>query len=202
MLVLKDKLLFSVVNRGSGDRFVSIARGLGAGGGTVFPVTGTASSTILNLLGLGDKSKEAVMIITKEKIAEKVIDAAKADSKINGISALLATEEEIDMNHSWKMITVIVNAGFSEDIMDTARKAGATGGTITHARGTATDDEKNKFLDIKVVPEKEMIMIISPADKTEAIVKAIKGMDCLKAPGVGVIFTQPVKRFVNLGSEK
>lgn len=202
MIVLKDKLLFSVVNHGSGDKFVSLARNLGATGGTVFPVTGTASGALLNMLGLGDKTRDAVMILLKEKVADKIIEAAQQDPKLTGICALLASEEETEMNHSWKMITAIVNAGFADDIMDTARKAGATGGTITRARGTAPNTEDNKFLDITVVPEKEMVMIIAPADKTEDIVKAIKSMECLKTPGVGIIFTQPVKRFVNLSPEK
>ena len=41
------------------------------------------------------------------------------------------------MKTEHELIMAIVNAGFSGDIMEAARSAGAYGGTIMHARGTA-----------------------------------------------------------------
>lgn len=201
MIYLQNSLLFSILNRGNGDRFVQIARELGATGATVFPAKGTASSTLLHMLGIGDKSKDVVMIILSEDIAEKIIEKATEDEKINGVSAIISPYEEGSMKKGFKLITIIVNSGFADDIMDTARKAGATGGTITHARGTATGDQAS-FMGITVVPEKEMVMILSEEKDADNIVNAISEMKCLEEPGVGVVFVQDVKKFVNLGAEK
>lgn len=200
MLYLKNSLLISIVSDKTSDRFVELAREAGATGATVFPAIGTASSSILQKLGLGDKRKEVVLMLLNEETALQVIQKAQHDNKIQGVSALIDPSEEENMEKSWKMITVIVNAGYSDDIMDGARKAGATGGTITHARGTAPDGVQERFLGLTIVPEKEMVMILAESEKVDNIVKAINDMPCLKEPGIGIIYVQDVKKFVNLGS--
>lgn len=86
--------------------------------------------------------------------------------------------------------------------MAAARKAGATGGTVTHARGTAPNDGSEKFFGVTIVPEKEMITIVADLEKAKTIVQAIKTLDCLQVPGVGVLYVQDVKDFENLGSGK
>lgn len=198
MLYLKNSLLFTIVNHGSADRFVELARNAGAGGATVFPAKGTATSSVLRMLGLGDTSKDVVLILLDNDIADEITQKAIEDEKIQGVSALLCSQGDKEMDENYKLITIIVNAGFADDIMDTARKAGATGGTITHARGTATGDQA-KFLGITVVPEKEMVMILAKSEETDKIVSAISDMKCLNEPGVGVVFVQNVKKFINLG---
>ena len=200
MLYLEGNLLYSVVNNQAGDRFVELARECGAGGGTVIPAKGTASNSILRMLGLGDKSREVVLIMLDENIAGKIIEKACNDEKIQGISALVGRPEDC-MENSWKMITVIVNSGYADDIMETARKAGARGGTITNARGTAPENQE-KFLGITIVPEKEMLTILVPSEKADAIIEAINAMPCLQQQGIGIICVQDVKKFVNLGTAK
>ena len=74
------------------------------------------------------------------------------------------------MNDSYEMINVIVNKGYAEDAMAAARKAGAGGGTIINARGTAKECDA-KFLGIEIVPEKEMLLILVPKDKKDEIIK-------------------------------
>ena len=64
-------------------------------------------------------------------------------------------------NH--EVIFCIVNAGFSDAVMDAAREFGAKGGTVLHARGTA-NPEAEKLFNITVQPEKE----ISPAQAVHA----------------------------------
>ncbi len=199
MLVLKNNLLIAVVNKGHAERFFAIARREGASGGTIIPAKGTASNSILAALGLGDTSKEIVLILLDEKLAYNILNAVHKEDKIQGVVALLG-EEENNMDNKWKMITVIVNTGYADDIMDAARKAGATGGTVTHARGTGTTEDAH-FLGVTIVPEKEMIMILTESAKAQAIVDAISSLKCLDEPGIGIIYTQDVKEFKNLNSK-
>ncbi len=196
MLVLKNNLLIAIVNRGHAERFFAIARKEGASGGTIIPAKGTASNAILAALGLGDTSKEIVLILLDDKLAHNILNAVRKEDKIQGVVALLG-EEENNMDNKWKMITVIVNTGYADDIMDAARKAGATGGTVTHARGTGTAEDAH-FLGVTIVPEKEMIMILAESEKAQAIVDAISSLKCLDEPGIGIIYTQDVKEFKNL----
>ena len=201
MLVLEKNLLYSIVRYGDSGRFVELARSQGAGGATVFLAKGTASSAVLRALGLGEKRREVVLILAGEETARSIIRAAQADNKIEGVSILIGNAGEEEMDTKLKMITVIVNSGYAEDVMVAARKAGATGGTVTHARGTAPNDGSEKFFGVTIVPEKEMITIVADQEKTKEIVHAIKTLECLQTPGVGVLYVQDVKEFENLGTK-
>jgi len=202
MLVLEKNLLYSIVRYGDSGRFVELAREQGAGGATVFLAKGTASNIVLRALGMGEARREVVLILAGEETARSIIKAAKAEKKIEGVSILIGNAGEEDMDTKLKMITVIVNSGYAEDVMAAARKAGATGGTVTHARGTAPNDGSEKFFGVTIVPEKEMITIVADQEKAKTIVQTIKTLDCLQAPGVGVLYVQDVKEFENLGNGK
>lgn len=193
--------MIAIVSHGQSDRFMRIARKAGSTGGTVIPAKGTASSALLRLLGLGDKSKDMIVMVSDDDHAHAIVDDVRTDGHIQGVVALLGSKGEDGMATKWKMITIIVNVGYADDIMDAARKAGAGGGTITHARGTASSEDV-KFLGVPLVPEKEMIMILCETEKTDAIVKAISSLECLDEPGIGILYTQGVSDFMNLDSKR
>lgn len=193
--------MIAIVSHGQSDRFMRIARKAGSTGGTVIPAKGTASSALLRLLGLGDKSKDMIVMVSDDDHAHAIVDDVRTDGHIQGVVALLGSKGEDGMATKWKMITIIVNVGYADDIMDAARRAGAGGGTITHARGTASSEDV-KFLGVPLVPEKEMIMILCETEKTDAIVKAISSLECLDEPGIGILYTQGVSDFMNLDSKR
>ena len=97
-----------------------------------------------------------------------------------------------------ELITVIVNRGYADDVMAAARKAGARGGTIIHARGTGKPDDE-RFFGVTIVPEKEQVLILSETATSQAIRDAISSLPCLVAPGSGIMYTLPVERFTQIG---
>ena len=201
LLEKQHRLMIAIVSHGQSDRFMRIARKAGSTGGTVIPAKGTASSALLRLLGLGDKSKDMIVMVSDDDHSHAIVDDVRTDGHIQGVVALLGSKGEDGMATKWKMITIIVNVGYADDIMDAARRAGAGGGTITHARGTASSEDV-KFLGVPLVPEKEMIMILCESEKTDTIVNAISSLECLDEPGIGILYTQGVSDFMNLGSGK
>ena len=62
------------------------------------------------------------------------------------------------------LITVILNSGYADDAMAAARKAGAGGGTVIKARGTAKEGDES-FFGVQIVPEKEMLLIVVDHEK-------------------------------------
>ena len=102
------------------------------------------------------------------------------------------------MDYSWVLIEVICEEGYSEDIMVAARKAGAKGGTVINAHGTSTEDDV-KYFGYPLVPEKEILMIVMDRDKADDVIDAISSLEILKKKGMGIIFSIPVKSFMNLG---
>ena len=63
------------------------------------------------------------------------------------------------MDKNYELIVAIVNHGFEEEVMSAARAAGARGGTVFNARGTANADDEVKFLGISLHPHKEIVFI-------------------------------------------
>ena len=100
-----------------------------------------------------------------------------------------------------EMISVIVNKGYADDAMAAARKAGAGGGTVITARGTAREDDE-KFFGVHIVPEKEMLIILVESGKKDAVLNAIKNLRCLSEPGSGIAFCAGVDDFILLGKKK
>ena len=100
-------------------------------------------------------------------------------------------------NH--EVIICIVNAGFSEAVMDAARDFGARGGTVIRARGTA-NLEAEKLFQITVQPEKEMVMILVETKIRDDILHALYRAVGLNTPGQGIAFSLPVDSVVGLSS--
>lgn len=96
-----------------------------------------------------------------------------------------------------ELIVCIVNAGFSEQVMDAARSVGAGGGTVIHAKGTANKEAEALFR-ITVQPEKEMVMILVAKKLKEDVLRALYKSVGLNTPGQGIAFSLPVDEVVGL----
>ncbi len=103
------------------------------------------------------------------------------------------------MKHEHEVIFCIVNSGFSEAVMDSAKEFGARGGTVIRARGTA-NSEAEKLFGITIQPEKEIVMILVPTNIKNDILHALYRDVGLKTPGQGIAFSMPVDNVVGLSS--
>lgn len=95
----------------------------------------------------------------------------------------------------FELIVTIVNRGFADEVMDAAREAGATGGTVLYARGTGTR-EAEKFFGITIQPEKEVVLILAHKEQRNAIMKAVCRDVGLNTAGHGISFSLPVDEVV------
>ena len=98
----------------------------------------------------------------------------------------------------YELIFCIVNAGFSETVMDAAREAGARGGTLLRGRGTANREAEEHF-NITIQPDKEIVMILVPQEIKDAVLKSVYKAAGLNTAGHGIAFSLPVDRTVGLG---
>lgn len=103
------------------------------------------------------------------------------------------------MNYKHEVIFCIVNAGFSDAVMDAAKEFGARGGTVIRARGTA-NSESERLFGITVQPEKEIVMILVNSDIKNDILHALYRSVGLNSPGQGIAFSLPVDNVVGLSS--
>ena len=97
------------------------------------------------------------------------------------------------------VIFCIVNSGFSEAVMDAAKKGGARGGTVINARGTA-GKEAEKFFGISVQEEMEIVMILVSSESKDKILQNLYDDVGLNTAGQGIAFSLPVDGVVGLSS--
>ena len=91
-----------------------------------------------------------------------------------------------------ELILTICNRGFADAIMETAKQNGARGGTILHARGSAMG-EVSKFFGITILPEKDILMIVTKAETKVDIMKGIVEAHGVKTPAHGLCLSIPVE---------
>jgi nitrogen regulatory protein PII len=104
------------------------------------------------------------------------------------------------MEFQHQTIFCIVNSGYSEQVMDAAKKLGARGGTILNARGTANKNAET-FFGITIQPEKEIVMIVVPTAIKDSLLHALYKEVGLDTPGQGIAFALPVDSVVGLSEE-
>jgi len=210
---MSNVVVFTIVQKGMAEKLFCEARSAGSAGGTIFFARGTAPTSFLSLLGLGDSRKEMIITLTPEEKSDAIVDAMCSVPKSQGVVFVVSCKKSFiqrkvkvetggeNMQAEWEMINVICNQGYAEEVMSAARKAGAGGGTVVSGRGTGTPADV-KFFGIQLVPEKEMLMILVDHDKEESVFQAIVSLPCLQEQGSGIAYTMPVTRFQMLGGKK
>ena len=100
----------------------------------------------------------------------------------------------------YELVVCIVNKGFNEQVMITARSCGAKGGTVINARGTAKDDVASKF-DFIITPEKEIVLLVVPVEIKDELLHALYKDIGMHTPGQGIVFTMPVDETAGIGKK-
>ncbi len=101
------------------------------------------------------------------------------------------------MDTNFEVIFCIINAGFSDDVMFAARKAGATGGTIFKGRGVAPREAEELF-NIAVQPDKEIVMLLVPQEIKDDVLRELYQGAGLGSEAQGIAFSMPVTRAIGL----
>ena len=105
----------------------------------------------------------------------------------------------MDQTQKIKALFIIVNAGYTDAIMELVRAEGASGATILNARGEGAKVES--FLGITVDSEKEMIMTIVDKETAKRITTAMKEKAGWKSTLRCICFTMPVDRVVGINTD-
>ncbi|MBR1912356.1 MAG: transcriptional regulator [Treponema sp.] len=214
------RLLVSIVPHNKAELISDAAVAAGSFGGTVAMGRGISANAFVAALGIGDSMKDIVYILTEEQnhsaIYKAIVDVCLKERRGFGMMFCIAADslmkagnvthgslqgdEGMANDVERDLITVILNKGYADDAMAAARKAGAGGGTVINARGTAREDDA-KFFGMHIVPEKEMLCIVVEHEKKDAVLEAIRTLPCLSEPGSGIAFCSGVNEFVLLGKK-
>jgi nitrogen regulatory protein PII len=204
------KLVYVIVNFGKGSEVLRIARANGTNGGTILLGRGTVKSGLLNFFALYEIRKEIVLIVADNETAKSALEALNRDMMLDrpnhGIAFTVDIREvegskELGCNSlqegrgekeiMYHLITVIVDRGKAEEVIDAATEMGSKGGTVINARGSGVHERSTLFA-MEIEPEKEIVMIVSEKELTQTIVNKIREKLRIDEPGKGILFIQNV----------
>jgi len=89
-----------------------------------------------------------------------------------------------------RLITCIIEKGRGEDVAKAALKAGAKGATYFDGKGTGI----RQSVLIAIVPEKEVVLVVTRDQETKAAYKAMIEKGGLDNPGKGFIFISKLEQ--------
>jgi nitrogen regulatory protein PII len=93
------------------------------------------------------------------------------------------------------LITCIVQRGEADKVVEAARSAGAEGATIFYGRGMGVRETLG-FGGRFIKPQKEIILIVTKQDQTDAVFDAVVKAANLEKKGTGFAFLHSLDRAV------
>ena len=180
---------------------------------------GTARSEHLALYGLDSTEKAVVSTVANDEDTAELIRTAKEqlymDIPGNGVMLAIPIKSvaggrtlnqlsggkdiggKPKMEFKHELIIAILNEGQSDSVMNAAREAGATGGTVLHAKGTGSR-ETGKFLSVSIAEEKDMVYIVAKAGEKAAIMRSINEKAGPGTRAGAICFSLPISAVVGL----
>ena len=179
---------------------------------------GTASSSLLQYFGLEEVRKYVYFSLIESNQKGKIFKDLKSGLKLekagNGIcftiplsSATKYIKSKFDMevnmnkkenNKQYHLIVTVITEGFSEIVMNTAKGAGAGGGTLIRGRSLYQKNSKREFLGFSIEPEKDVILIVTEESKKNDIMNAIIEKTGLKTKGGASCFSLPISDAIGI----
>lgn len=174
---------------------------------------GTATQKTLDLLGIEQQDKRVVLTVASQEKTEEIIKEHKRrlyiDAPGNGILISVPVksigggktlaflsggqpQKNIpELNFNYELVMVIANEGYSDMVMDAARAAGATGGTVLHGKGTGSKNAA-KFFKVSIAQEKDLILIVAKSEEKAAIMSSIVENAGTSTDAGAIAFSLPV----------
>ena len=208
-------LIRCIVRIGDSSKVIRIASKHGLDSGSISLARGTAHGHLLEFLKITDVRKEIVTMIAKSENSKEIVRCISEEMEFNKphhgivfsqtISELVRIKKNIheisevreDNDAMYKAIYVIVEIGKADDVIAAAKKAGARGGTILHARESGLH-ETQKFFSIEVEPEVEQAFLIVDSAAKDTIIEAIRTYLDANEDGKGLIFVLDINEAYGL----
>ncbi len=212
-------MLLSIVQRNSGQALI---KNLNSKDITLHFQTvgfGTAPTEMMDIFGLGTNAKDIVISIGAESTIKNMMADFGSNfasySEYGGLMIVLKmsaasrlvteilnhnlTENEIKGDGAMKnehhnnLILISVNNGYADPVMETAKKAGATGGTIV--RGRLADAEHLIELgQMEASEEREIICILAPSAVSHKIMEDVNKSFGISSEANGILCAVPTEK--------
>ncbi len=219
--MLEFKYLITITKREYAEQYLDFFHRHGIKGVFSKLCNGTASDTTLNYLGLEKTEKVMFETLITESQTGDIVKGLLFEMNIgavgNGVAMFLSVdgiggksslkyftdqvnvekkEDVMEKESKSVLIIAVVDKGNTDLVMDAARSAGASGGTVVRAKGTGA--EMAKFFGVSISEEKEMVYIVATRQGRDDIMHAIMEKAGNTTDAHGVVFSLPVDGVVGI----
>ncbi len=184
---------------------------------------GTVSSEMMDILGMVSAEKHILIGILPKGFADEIMRTLRKELKlgipdsgivfsfgVSGANALLLRmlqplendektverkDETTVSDMKYALVAAIVNQGGSEAVMDAARTAGATGGTVLRSRRIG---DIAAVWGLSVQEERDIVLIVAPTDKKLDIMQAIGEKCGVHSETKGIVISVPLDNVLGL----
>ena len=217
------QLLVSIVERGKGMEVSKIYKTFHVTQHLQSAGRGTAASHLLDTLGFGTAERDILLSIAPKDTIRQLMyylkneDRSELEAKgiaftmdVSGLGTILAVtlsrieamdaergEMIMEQDNRHHLILVAVNQGYTDAVMDTARAAGARGGTVVRARWVGAG-EIEQFIGITLQAEKEILAIVATGKEQSRIMEEINRIHGLKSSAQAVVISLPIDHTARL----
>ena len=210
--------LLSIVQQGKGKKLMKELHNLNVTMNFQTVGMGTAPTEMMDIFGLGTHDKDVIISLgAEDSIREMIANFGvnfQSHSKYGGLMIVLdvmaagrllneilnfgnqtMNKEFAPMKneHHNNLIVISVNEGYSESVMQVARKAGATGGTVIKGR-LADGEQFAEFVNTEVSSEREILFILAPTKVGAQIMTDVNKEFGLTSPANGILFALPTEK--------
>lgn len=217
-------MLFSIVERGKGKALMEMMNKKDVRYHIQSVGHGTAPSEMMDILGLGTNDKDVVFSLAPKSAVSGLVGDLSRDlgqssgfggltmvirlAAVNRLAAEIlsrssqtASEKEenslMSGNTKYNLIVINVNQGYADSVMHTARKSGATGGTVIRGRLAGTE-KFEQLEDGELQEEKEIITILAPDTTCGQIMQDVNKEFGLRTEARGTVCAIPVEKAMKI----
>jgi hypothetical protein len=146
-------------------------------------------------------NNSVLTLLTKQAVGDEITESGGDKLENAGQNTGQNTGQSAGQNKQKheliELIVSVVNHGFADLAMESARDAGATGGTVLHGRKLGVEEDA-KFLGITPQLEKDIVAILSSHEKRNDIMRAITKSCGGNTEARGIILSLPVEEIEGL----
>lgn len=179
--------------------------------------SGTASLSLLTYFGLDKVKKSLYFSLMPSSLEEKVLQ--ELETKLNlkqigegiGFTISLTSSnkfikdildkegDKMENKDEYELIITIVKEGYSDLVMQAAKKEKATGGTVIYGR--SLESSRTILANLTIEPEKDIVLNIVPKEIKKQVMESINKETGVKTEARGLIMSIPIDNVIGLHEE-
>ena len=213
-------MIFSIITRGKAKKYMEKLQSNGMGFNMQTTAIGTAPSEMMDIFGLGTNDKDIVITLAPENVINSYVFELNKNIggsfefgglmmcvRLSAISRLgselvnraskdndtTGGKKKVKSGQKHQLILVSVNQGYTDAVMETARNAGAMGGTVMRAR-LSESSMMEQLGEAQVQQEREIITIFAPAGTAAKIMDEVNRNHGVMSDANGIVMALPVDK--------